>query len=126
MKLSVCISLSLVVSVLLSACATFEKGRPQAVVVLSFPTGAQVYINGEEAGVTPLELQLPRKLTYQVRLEKEGYNSAVKYFTPVPNEASKAFIRFGLSEDLGYYVDLEPGRMQTQMKSELVPPTVGA
>lgn len=111
---------------ILQGCATFEKGVPQEVVILSFPTEASVYINGEACGITPMEIELPRKLTYQVRLEKEGYNSAVKYFTPVPNEKAENFIRFGLQKDLGYYVNLEPGTMKTEMKSGLVPTTKGA
>lgn len=109
-----------------SGCASFDKGVPQKVIILSFPTGASVYINGEAAGITPMEIALPRKLTHEIRLEKEGYNPAVKYFSPVPNEKSKNFIRFGLKADLGYYVDLEPGTMKTELKSGLVPTSTGA
>ena len=43
----------------------------------------------------------------------------------MPNEKSKNFIRFGLSEDLGYYVDLKPETMDADMKSELVPASLG-
>ncbi|MFP4069632.1 MAG: PEGA domain-containing protein [Opitutales bacterium] len=111
---------------LLSGCASIEKGAPQEVTVLSFPSEASVYINGDSAGITPLQTELPRKMVHEIRLEKEGYNPAVKYFTPVPNEKADNFIRFGLSEDLGYYVDLEPGTMKAAMKSELVPGSTGA
>lgn len=111
---------------LFSGCASFEKGVPQKVVILSFPTEASVYIDGEASGITPIEVSLRRKVSHEIRLEKAGYNSAVKYFTPVPNEKSKQLIRFGLSEDLGYYVDLEPGTMQAKMKSGLVPSSTGA
>lgn len=114
------------VSLLLSGCASFERGAPQDVVILSFPTEASVYINGEAAGITPMEVALPRKVTHEIRLEKNGYNPAVKYFAPVPNDKAENFIRFGLKEDLGYYVDLEPGTMKAEMKSELVPTSTGA
>lgn len=113
-------------SILVSGCASFERGVPQEVVILSFPSEASVYINGEAAGITPMEVELPRKVTHEIRLEKEGYNSAVKYFAPVPNEMADNFIRFGLQEDLGYHVDLEPGTMRTKMKSDLVPTSTGA
>lgn len=103
-----------------------QTGVPQEVVILSFPTDASVYINGEAAGITPLKTELPRKLTHEIRLEKNGYNSAVKYFTPVPNEKAENFIRFGLQEDLGYYVDLEPGTMKAEMRSGLVPNSLGS
>lgn len=113
-------------SLLIAGCASFEKGVPQDVVILSFPTEASVYINGEAAGITPMTVALPRKTTHEIRLEKRGYNSAVKYFSPVPNSKADNFVRFGLSEDLGYYVDLEPGTMKAEMQSGLVPTSLGA
>ncbi|MGZ0654031.1 PEGA domain-containing protein [Coraliomargarita sp. W4R53] len=120
---SVLIALS---SLMFSGCASFESGVPQKVIILSFPTEASVYINGEATGITPMEIALPRKVTHEIRLEKEGYNPAVKYFSPVPNEKAENFVRFGLQEDLGYYVDLEPGTMKTELKSGLVPNSTGA
>ena len=113
-------------SLLLFGCASFERGVPQNVIILSFPTEASVYVNGDAVGITPMEMSLPRKLTYEIRLEKNGFNAAVKYFAPVPNDDAHNFIRFGLKEDLGYYVDLEPGTMKADMKSELVPSSKGA
>ena len=109
-----------------TGCASFERGVPQKVTILSFPNEASVYINGDATGITPMEIALPRKVTHEIRLEKRGYNSAVKYFSPVPNEKAENFIRFGLSEDLGYYVDLEPRTMETELESDLVPSSTGA
>lgn len=109
-----------------SGCVYFREGVPQEVVVMSLPSGANVFIDGESVGTTPLALKLPRKIVHEVRLEKEGYNTAVKYFTPVPNSRSENFIKFGLSRDLGYYVDLEPGEMKEELKSELVPGSIGS
>jgi len=71
-------------------------------------------------------IDLPRKVSHEIRLEKFGFNSAVKYFTPVPNDKSKNFVRFGLAQDLGYYHDLEPSVMEAKMKSDLVPLSTGA
>ncbi len=129
MKIKTLLPLSCVFLALISlfaGCASFKRGVPQEVIILSFPNEASVYINGEATGITPMVVKLPRKVTHEVRLEKQGYNSAVKYFVPVPNEKSKNFIRFGLSQDLGYYVDLEPGTMQAELKSGLVPNSTGA
>lgn len=106
-------------------CTYFEKGVPQDVTIVSFPRECSVFINGEAVGITPYVAALPRKIVHEVRLSKQGYNQAVKYFTPVPNEKSKNFIRFGLSEDLGYYVDLKPGTMDADLESELVPASLG-
>lgn len=113
-------------TLLLPGCASLERGVPQDVIILSFPTEASVYINGEAAGITPMEVALPRKTSHEIRLEKQGYNPAVKYFAPVPNERAQNFVRFGLQEDLGYYVNLEPGTMQAKLKSELVPTSTGS
>ena len=109
-----------------SGCVYFEKGVPQEVAIVSYPSSCSVYINGDAIGVTPLVTKLPRKIVHEVRLQKHGYNQAVKYFTPVPNEKSKNFIRFGLSEDLGYYVDLKPSTLNSDMISELVPSSLGS
>lgn len=120
------LTLAVLATTFFSGCELMRTGVPQDVVILSFPTQSEVFIDGESAGLTPLAIELPRKVNYEVRLEKAGYNPAVKYFTPVPNEKAENFIRFGLSRDLGYYVDLEPRKMKTKMKSELVPNSLGA
>lgn len=117
---------SILLIVLLAGCEHLKTGVPQEVVILSYPTEASVYINGTAAGITPMTVKLPRKVNHEIRLEKYRFNPAVKYFTPVPNEKSKNFIRFGLQEDLGYYVDLEPGTMKAKLKSGLVPESLGA
>ncbi len=109
-----------------SGCELMRTGVPQEVVILSFPTEASVYIDGKAAGITPMRVALPRKTNHEIRLEKHGYNPAVKYFAPVPNEKAENFIRFGLSRDLGYYVDLDPSTMRAKLRSELVPNSLGA
>jgi hypothetical protein len=126
MKSSIYIIPALALSLLFSACASFEKGKPQEVVILSFPTEASVYIDGVATGITPMTVGLPRKLTHEIRLEQEGFNPAVKYFTPVANEHGQNLVRFGLAQDLGYYHDLEPNVMEAKMKSDLVPNSTGA
>jgi len=110
----------------LTGCASMKEGVPQEVTILSFPTEASVYINGNAAGITPMQTELPRKVVHEIRLEKDGYNPAVKYISPQPNDKANNFIRFGLSEDLGYYVDLTPAKLKAKMKSELVPQSTGA
>ncbi|ADE54555.1 PEGA domain-containing protein [Coraliomargarita akajimensis] len=126
MKPRIISSLLLAAFVALVGCKHLDQGLPQEVTIVSSPSEASVYINGEAVGITPMSLDLPRKVVHEVRLEKKGYNPSVRYFTPVPNDKSKNFIRFGLSRDLGHYVDLEPGEMDEEMKSELVPNSVGA
>lgn len=126
MKILLPLTLILTSLAVFTGCEHMRTGVPQEVVILSFPNEASVYINGNAVGITPLSTSLPRKMVHEVRLEKNGYNPAVKYFTPVPNSKADNFIRFGLQEDLGYYVDLEPSKMKTKMRSELVPTSLGA
>lgn len=109
-----------------SGCVYLRDGIPQEVFVISLPAEADVFINGESVGTTPLSVDLPRKIVHEVRLEKEGYNTAVKYFTPVPNSKSENFIKFGLSRDLGHYVDLTPSQMKEELESDLVPGSIGS
>ncbi len=64
-------------SVLLSpGCATLTRKRTQRIPVTSSPVGAAVIVNGQQQGVTPLEISLARKKKGQViRIESLGYNS---------------------------------------------------
>lgn len=126
MKSVLPLTLAFLSALLFLGCEHLRSGVPQEVVILSFPTEASVYINGQASGITPVTLALPRKINHEIRLEKRGYNPAVKYITPVPNEKAENFVRFGLSEDLGYYVDLEPSKLKAKMLSELVPGSLGA
>ena len=102
-----------------------QDGLPQEVTIVSFPSEATVYIDGASWGTTPMTLALPRKVNHEVRLEKPGYHTAVKYFTPARKKEATNFIRFGLQEDLGHFMHLEPSKMQVRMKSELVPVSTG-
>lgn len=56
-------------------CATITRRRTQRIPVTSSPMGATVSVNGQQQGVTPLEIQLVRKKKGQViRIESPGYN----------------------------------------------------
>lgn len=110
---------------LLSGCATFEEGANQEVNVASFPAGAEIFINGEPAGTTPATLMISRKIAHEVRVQKAGYDTYIDYFTPTPNARSENYVKFGLAEDLGQYVDLQPVIMNVKMRSEFVPQSTG-
>ena len=56
-------------------CATLTRGRTQRIPVTSSLAGATVSVNGQQQGVTPLEIRLSRKQKCQViRIESPGYN----------------------------------------------------
>jgi PEGA domain len=58
-----------------SGCATIIHGKNQEVIVKTEPAGAQVDIDGIEAGETPLILTLPRKQDHVVNVSMEGYHA---------------------------------------------------
>lgn len=65
-----------VILITLSACATIFDSSTDTVTFNSTPTGAQVYINGEYRGETPLVLNL-RQRNYTVEVKKDGYQPMV-------------------------------------------------
>ncbi len=114
----------------LSGCGSlkedFAKGVDQPVEISSFPEGADVTINNQVRGTTPLTVRLPRKVTHEVKVSAPGYQTQVMYLAPQPNERSDNAVKVGLMEDLGYYVDLSPGIMEARLKHRLVPRSPGA
>jgi hypothetical protein len=69
---------------------------------------------------------LPRRDTYEVQVRAAGYQPEVRYFTPRPNAGADNFVKFGLMEDLGLYVDLRPGVMEARLTHSLIPRSPGA
>ena len=65
-----------IASILLTPnCATLTRSRTQRIPVTSSPVGATVVVNGQQQGVTPLEIRLARKKKGQViRIESPGYD----------------------------------------------------
>jgi hypothetical protein len=76
------ISLMLVVCIVSCSpgCATIATGggEDQAVRVSSTPKGADVFVNDELVGKTPMSIRLPRKDDHHVRIEKAGYEAYEK------------------------------------------------
>ncbi len=58
-----------------SGCATLLKSKTAMVNFNSYPDKRDVYINGENMGTTPLELELSHKKAVTVKFVKDGYRS---------------------------------------------------
>lgn len=57
-----------------TGCATIANGTRQAVTVTSEPSNAKVFVNGKLAGITPLRLDLTRRVrTTVLRVEMQGF-----------------------------------------------------
>jgi hypothetical protein len=59
-------------TLLLGGCAVMAHGPIQVIPFSSTPSGAEVIVDGESRGFTPLELELARKQSYSVILRLDG------------------------------------------------------
>ena len=69
--ITACMSLVLVFSLL--GCATLFKSKSRTVAFDSDPTGAEIYINGNHIGHTPMPMNLSNAKAVTVTFKKEGY-----------------------------------------------------
>lgn len=56
-------------------CASILKGTSQEVFIVSEPSRAEVYIDGQLRGTTPLELKLETDETYVIEYRMDGYTT---------------------------------------------------
>ena len=78
MKKAVSIMVLITFVFMLSNCATIFKGEYRDVRINSEPDNAQVYVNGEFQGRTPLKLELRPDESYTIEFRREGYNTQVR------------------------------------------------
>jgi hypothetical protein len=64
---------ALAVALGLSGCATIIRGRHDQVKIESFPSGANVWIDGQHRGKTPLRVSLAREAGHSVRFTLDGH-----------------------------------------------------
>ncbi|MFX1466101.1 MAG: PEGA domain-containing protein, partial [Promethearchaeota archaeon] len=72
---------AVLICVYLTSCATLFKGTKQEVNMNSEPQKAEVYVNGQLMGETPLALKLETKSTYAVEFRKDGFKSKTYQIT---------------------------------------------
>jgi hypothetical protein len=70
MTLPVRLALPLLAAALLVGCST-----KRTLTIQSTPPGARVWVNGEARGVTPVAVPFTHYGTFEVRLEKNGYEA---------------------------------------------------
>lgn len=112
---------AVLIALLTSGCATITNGPTQRVVITSWPQGATVTDNGKEIGKTPLVAWLSRRTAHEVTIERQGYAPKTVTLLTVPNEASKAFVRFDIDAVTGAYVDLDPGAIHAHLDPLILP-----
>ena len=116
---------ALLASFAFTGCELFEEGFEQPVTVYSFPTGAEVSVDGDSVGKTPVTVELGRLKAHQFVLTKSGYKPQKETVMPTRNEEGKGLVRFGLMEDTGLYFDLEPQPVRANLVTDVLPNSKG-
>ncbi|GIV04355.1 MAG: hypothetical protein KatS3mg015_3185 [Fimbriimonadales bacterium] len=106
---------------LYSGCATIISGPTQKVRIISDPPGAVVTI-GERQVTTPATVELPRKSTYRLTFEKEGYEPAQREIYRKINSqvywnalAGGMILGFIVDSTTGAVFELEPSLIQVSL-----------
>lgn len=102
------IAVLLTAAVALSSCASVLNGSTQKIPVTSTPTGANVSVDGQLAGLTPTRVNVKRKRSHIVTVSKVGYEPEHVYLSREisPAVAGNLFIPGGL---IGWGVDAASG-----------------
>lgn len=61
--------------VIIQGCGTIIQGTTQQMGISSNPSNANVTINGQSKGVTPMIVDLKRKDSHMIRIDLEGYQT---------------------------------------------------
>ena len=80
-----------IICLLFSSCATIINGPDQKITVLSEPSGADITINGEEAGKTPKSFRVVRSKDHLICVSMPGYHTEV---TELKRELSKVSLLY--------------------------------
>ncbi len=105
-------------ALLATACNSFQE----SVKITSQPEGADVYINGDNKGQTPMNITLNPDISYEIVIAKVGYKPQTVNVSPA---ASGALIKFGPLVDMGYYKDLFPSPVDAELTPDFLPKTPG-
>jgi len=109
---------------LLWGCATIMHGTSQKVGISSSPTGAKVWVDNKEMGITPLFADLKRGDDHIVKVELAGYQKAELTITKSVSGWVWGNIVFGgiigLAVDAitGGLYNLSPEQLNTELKKE--------
>jgi hypothetical protein len=109
---------AIAVTAFLSGCATVVGGgSDQRVHIDSEPRGAQVRVDGQPRGVTPIDVELSRRQEHQVQLDLEGRPSYVSTLKPGCNPwVFGNLVAGGL---VGVAVDASTGAVSTLYPQEV-------
>ena len=115
-----------VISLFLSQCATVINGRTQQVSICSYPSDAEVQIDGDFEGYTPLIAELKRKNKHTVRIDMDGYEPYELILTKKVSGWVALNILFGgvliglaIDASTGSMYRLAPEDIQAELESQV-------
>jgi len=76
-----------------------DKNKSE-ILVISFPTGAQVVLDSNVKGETPLEIKDVTASDHEIKLLKDGYREKVIKVKTVPGKRLEAAVSLGIRTDL--------------------------
>jgi len=106
----------LVVSGGMTGCRTASQEIP----IVSQPPGAEVYVDGERRGLTPVTIELSKDQAHRLELRLEGYRPYRTLLTAAEAE-NAPYVKFGLLYDAGHYNEFTLPNGPIQLESELLP-----
>lgn len=98
-----------------------EKNK-LALLVLSFPDKASVFLDNSLIGITPLSFKNITASDHELRLEKEGYESKIVRIKTVNNYTHSSTVFLGIKPDLGQDLKITP----TATPSASMTPTIAS
>jgi hypothetical protein len=102
------VSLSCLLALSLSGCASVFMGTQETITVTSQPPGARIYVNGFGHGYTPNTFSVPRKNDVTVELVLFGYERATATLTSA-HAADATAMSILLGGAIGYGIDAASG-----------------
>jgi hypothetical protein len=110
---------TIIISLVLTSCATITNGPVQEVRISSTPPGAVLVIDGEQEGVTPMVVHLYRRLDHEFRIEKSGYITNTGELESHFRFAKWLFGNLFSFPALGHVIDLAVGSSNTLKPEEV-------
>jgi hypothetical protein len=113
----------------LPGCATVIHGKNQTVEIMSSPHGADVLVDGQPRGTTPLKTELRRGQPHVDQIQKPGYLTETTMTTTKLNATPILNVVLGgvpgMAVDLatGSATDVVPETVGVQLAPEVTPPS---
>lgn len=126
-----------VIALNISACATVTKGSNDTVKIASTPSDAKIVFEDtanklqDQTCMTPCEIELKRKNTYETTVSKKGYSTFVTTLVPKVSTSGGAgmagnvlfggIIGAGVDAATGAMKDLSPNNFNVMLQAEGTP-----